>query len=89
LEFQGEVADLVQEKGAAVCSLKSADCLRDRARECASFVSEQFAFEQSTWNCRAVHCHKSLRPPRAGVVEVMTEARTPAPLRSEVTSLDL
>ena len=47
LQFQRQVADFVQEQRAAVRSLKSSDGLRHRACECASFVTEQFAFEQS------------------------------------------
>ena len=47
LQFQRQVADFVQEQRAAVCGLKSSDRLRHRAGECASLVTEQFAFEQA------------------------------------------
>ena len=47
LQFQRQIADFVQEQRAAVCGLKSSDRLRHRARERASLVAEEFAFEQT------------------------------------------
>ena len=68
LHFQRQVADLVQEQRATVCGLKSSDSLRDRACECSTFVTEQFAFEQARRNRGAIDRNESLLPPRAGVM---------------------
>ena len=46
LSLGGEIADLVQEKRAAIGQLKAPRLVRDRAREGAFDVAEQFGFEQ-------------------------------------------
>ncbi|MGC4048400.1 MAG: hypothetical protein QM757_01625 [Paludibaculum sp.] len=54
LEFERQVADLIEEKGAVVGPLKAAFVLREGSGESTAFVAEQLAFEQRAGNGRAV-----------------------------------
>src|SRR5438309_744135 len=53
-----KVADLVQEQGPSVSPLESSDTSRHRAGVGAALVTEQLAFQQSGWDCGAIHFHK-------------------------------
>ena len=46
LHLAGELADLVEEQGAAVRELEATGLLRDRAGERAALVAEELALEQ-------------------------------------------
>jgi hypothetical protein len=45
LQLERYLADLVQEKRSAVSQLEATDLLSDGIRECASFVTEELAFQ--------------------------------------------
>src|SRR5215831_4834012 len=55
LEFEGQIADLVEEQGATVRELEAALTLRYRIRERAALVAEQLALDQGRRQRRAVH----------------------------------
>src|ERR1700677_3476699 len=69
LQFQGKVADFVQEQGTAVRSFEPSNTARDRASESAALVTEEFAFKQARGNGGAVHFHKRALRPAAGLGE--------------------
>src|SRR5207237_6575542 len=54
LQFERQVADLVEEQSAALRQLEPASASLGRAGEGASLVPEKFALEQSVRDCRAV-----------------------------------
>jgi len=54
LEFQGKVADFVEEQRAAVGELEAANFLRKRAGERAALVAEKFGLQQPRGNGRAI-----------------------------------
>src|SRR5579862_4162009 len=58
LKLQRDVADFVQENRTSVRQLEPAYFLRNRAGECASFMPEQFAFEQTCRDRGAVQFDK-------------------------------
>src|SRR6202012_424320 len=58
LHLQRHVADLVQEQGAALGELESAETGRQRAREGALFMSEQLALEEVRRNRAAIDRHE-------------------------------
>ena len=58
LQFERQLADLVEKQSAAMSQLKASDALRQRAGERASFVPEQFTFEQPRGDRRAVQFHE-------------------------------
>src|SRR5579862_8805716 len=58
LQFQRDVADLVEQEGSIMSQLKSPGPLRQSAGESALFVSKQFAFEQTGGNCCTIHFYK-------------------------------
>ena len=58
LQFQGNLAHLIQEKCSLMRQLKSPDPLRDGARKCAFLVPKKFAFKQPRRHGRAVDLHK-------------------------------
>src|SRR5262249_2185887 len=55
LQFERDVADLIQKQRAVVGELEAADLLRDRAGERAALVAEQLAFQKPERNRGAVH----------------------------------
>src|ERR1700677_2877782 len=65
--------DLVQQNRAAVCLLKLARLGPDGSGERTSPVAKQFAFKQSLWNSRAIHGHKGLPAPHAGIMDESRE----------------
>jgi len=77
LQFKRQVADFVKEQRAAVRGLKSPDGLGDRARECATFVTEEFAFEQADRNRGAVHRDETLVPTWAGLMDRLRDQFLP------------
>ena len=60
LQLQRDLADLIQKHRAAIGQLESPDALRDRAGEGALLMPEQFAFEQSGGNGRAIQLDEVL-----------------------------
>ena len=60
LEFQGKVADFIQEECSLMGQLQPSDLLRDRSRESAFFVAEQLAFEKPGGNGRAIKSDESM-----------------------------
>src|ERR1043166_4587520 len=59
LDLHRNIADLVQEKRSLVRQFQPSDLLRNSPREGASFVPEQFAFQQSGGNGRTIEFYKS------------------------------
>ena len=64
--FVGDFANLIQENGAAVSQLKTADTTSDGVCEGALLVTEQFAFHQPRREGRAVYLDQRLVPAFAG-----------------------
>lgn len=56
LEVERDVADFIEEEGAAVGHFEASDLLGKRAGEGATFVAEEFAFEETGGNGGAVEC---------------------------------
>ena len=69
LQLERNLADFVEEHGAAVGQLEAADALRDGAGERALLVAEQFAFQQAGGNGGAVQLDEGALPARAEVVD--------------------
>src|SRR2546428_11635106 len=70
LEGEAQVADLIQEQGALVDSLKETDPSRLGSREGPFFVPEQLALDQGLRHGRAVE--RPTRTMRAGTVHVQS-----------------
>src|SRR5262249_27205411 len=68
LEFQRELANLVQKESAIVCKFKAADALIDCAGECPTFVAEQLAFEQARRDGGAIDFDEVVVSPGAEIV---------------------
>src|SRR2546427_11252707 len=66
--LEGEFADFVQKKRAAVCQFKPSLPSLVRAGERPAFVAEEFAFDEALRQRRAVHAHKGLVPSCAPLV---------------------
>ncbi len=73
LHGEGEVADLVQKKGAAVCLLEKARVAGEGAGEGALLVAEKLAFEESFRNRGAVYGKEGVVLSRAVVVDALCE----------------
>ena len=58
LQVQGQIANLVQEKGATVGAFDMADMARDRAGEGAFFMAEQLGRDQCRRQSAAIHRHE-------------------------------
>ena len=69
LQLERDVADFVQEKGAAIGELEAADFLVDGAGEGAAFVAEEFGFEQAGGNRGAIHFDEGALFARAEIVD--------------------
>src|SRR6185295_13789857 len=69
LEGERDLADLVQEQGAAVRRLSLADLARHGSRERPALVAEELAFEERLGEGRAVDGHERLAGPRAPLVQ--------------------
>ena len=69
LQFDGDVADFVQKKRAALGQLKLAEAAVEGAGERALFVAEQFAFEQIARDGGAVDRDEGLVPARRIVMD--------------------
>ena len=61
LQFQGNLADFIEEYCAAVSKLEATDALRDCAGKRPLFVAEQLALEQSHWDRGAIQFHERVR----------------------------
>src|SRR5438105_819615 len=68
LEFQRDIADLVQKQRALVRQLQAASRLRDRTREGAPLMPEEFTLQQTPGNGSAVELNQSPLPPAAALV---------------------
>src|SRR5262245_25915239 len=68
LKFEWNVADFVQEQRSPVRQFESAHLARDRTRERAALVAEQFAFQQSRRHRCAIYFHEGFVPPRTALV---------------------
>ena len=69
LEFQGKVADFIEEQRAAIRGLEASLTVGNGARKGASLVSEELTLHQRRGNCGAIDGHEWLLPPRAGGVD--------------------
>jgi hypothetical protein len=83
LQRRMQLADLVQEDGAAVGELEAAGLALVRAREGAALVAEELGFQQITRHRRAVDLHEGVAAPgRVGVDgarhDLLAHARLPA-----------
>ena len=65
-----QIADFIEEDGAAIGQLELALARGDGAGECALLVAEQLAFEQVGWNGGAVHFDERAVGERAFLVDV-------------------
>src|SRR2546423_14216819 len=65
LKFEGQVADLVEEKRTAVGQLEAADFLFDGAGQGAALGPEQLGFEKATGNGGATHVYGNRGAARA------------------------
>src|SRR5258708_17598210 len=68
LQFKRNFSYFVQENGATIGHLETANALRDRSRECAFLVSEQLPFQQTCRNGRAVQLDERLRAAGAQIM---------------------
>ena len=68
LEFERNVADLVEKERAVIGELEAADFLIDRAGKSAAFVAEEFGFEQATGNRGAIDFDEGALFARAEIV---------------------
>ncbi len=55
LQFERQIADLIQKQCSLVGELKAARGLRQGSGEGSTLVAKQLVFEQSAWHRRAVH----------------------------------
>src|SRR5207244_6750143 len=69
LQLGGDVADLVQEKRAAVREFETSDLSRDGPGERSPLVAEQFALEQSRRNRGAIHPDERLVAAGTSIVD--------------------
>jgi hypothetical protein len=76
LQLDGKISDLIQKQRSAVCRLKATHGLRHRARECASLMAEEFAFQQCGWNRSAVERNEAVLAARAGLMNRLRTAES-------------
>jgi len=69
LEFEGKIADFVEEERAAVGEFEAANFLTDGAGESAAFVAEKLGFEKAAGNGGAIHFDESAIAARAEIVD--------------------
>src|SRR3546814_6620184 len=69
LQFQWNLADLVEEQGAAIGQLEAADAVAHRAGERALHMAEELALEQFARNRRAVDADQRPAAAPAGFVD--------------------
>src|SRR5947199_1726773 len=68
LRLQADVANLVQEDRSTFCDFKFPLLAILRPGECALFVTEKLAFQQSLSQCPAMNRHQRMESPQAGRV---------------------
>src|SRR6266436_9348108 len=68
LRFGGQVADFIEENGAAVGGLEPSQASLQRAGEGALFVTEELGRNEGLWYGRAVHADERLRRPSRPLV---------------------
>src|SRR5271165_3227120 len=69
LQLQRYFSDLVQEESALIRQFQAPNLLADRPGECALLVAEQFAFQKTRGNRRAVQGYKGSVLTLAGVMD--------------------
>src|SRR5581483_4520345 len=69
VKLRRDVADFVEKQASLVRQLEASDPAREGAGKRAFFVAEQFAFQESQRNRRAVDFDEGLVPPRAEIME--------------------
>jgi hypothetical protein len=55
LQFERQIAHLIQKQRTCVGVLKAPGRLSPRSGECSALVAEEFALDETIWHCRAVH----------------------------------
>src|SRR5207253_6290238 len=89
LEVQRQVADLVEEEGAAVCELEAADPSRDGTGEGAALVAEELALQEAGGDGGAVELDERASAPGAERVDQAPAPRSAAhPCGGSVRSAD-
>ena len=69
VDVEGHFTDLIQKKGAVIGQLEFADAAFEGAGETATFMTEQFAFDEVSWDGGAVDLYHQLAFPRGGRVD--------------------
>ena len=69
MQFEGQVADFVEEQRPPVGQFQAPEALRECPREGTFFIAEEFAFEQPAGNGGAVERDEGARVPRAEGVQ--------------------
>src|SRR6185312_14896626 len=77
LEIEAHLRDLVQQQRAAVRTLERALDSLERARECASFVTEQRALDEPLGQCSAIQLDERLLATLAQLVDGAREKLLP------------
>ena len=67
MQWQGHVADFVQEQRATASQLDTALARFVGAGKGAFLMSEDFGFQKFRRNCRTIHRYKPSTPPRSGM----------------------
>ena len=68
LQLERKLTDFVQKQGSALGRLKASQILSHSPGEGAAFVAEEFAFQQSGGNGRAVEGHETVLAAGAGLM---------------------
>ena len=87
LEFERQISDFVEKQRSPVGEFQAADFLRNRSRESASFMAEEFAFEQARRNRRAVQFHERLFPARTEIVDRPGDQIFPVPVSPRIKTV--
>src|SRR5258708_37451557 len=68
LQFQRYISNFIEEQRATIRQRKAADVRTNGTRESPAFMSEEFAFEKTSRQCRAVHLDEIPAAARAELV---------------------
>src|SRR5262249_30065166 len=68
-----DICDFIQDCGSALREIQFPEFRRDRSREGASLIAEQFGFDQFLWQGREIDLYAGTVFARAGVVEPLRE----------------
>src|SRR6266404_7232264 len=72
LQLKRDLLNLVEKNCSVVCQFKPALALRDGTGKRAFLVTEHLAFEQSGWNCGAIHFYQRMF---SSTAQIMKRAR--------------